>query len=206
MQEKTEKPTKKKLLDARKRGEVSKSATLAQTLSLGVVLLALVVAAPLAWRWCGDLFQMIALAARAQPVDDRFWATVQWSLLGFLVATLCLLGVTIAGAVAAVAIQVRGVFSLHPLKPSFDRMNPATNLKNIFSTKQLFELFKSSIELTVLGWVFYLVIKSNLSAILRAQQTDLGTITALGAKVLGGIFFAAFVVEEAAHVASGSSL
>ena len=44
MQEKTEKPTRKKLLDARKRGEVSKSATLTQTLSLGVVLLMLVVA------------------------------------------------------------------------------------------------------------------------------------------------------------------
>lgn len=194
MQEKTEKPTRKKLLDARKRGEVSKSAHLTQALSLGVVLLMLAVTAPLAWRWCRSLFELIGVAAAEHDADARFWATVQWIVGGFLIASLVLLAVTAIGTAAAVALQVRGVFSLHPITPSFERLNPATNLKNIFSSKQIFELFKSSLELALLSWVFYLVVKAQLPAILSAQRTDMGTVTALAASVLGGIFFAAFVI------------
>ena len=47
-------------------------------------------------------------------------------------------------------IQLRGiVFSAHPLKPDFSRLNPAKGLKRLFSLKMLKETFKSILKLAV---------------------------------------------------------
>jgi flagellar biosynthetic protein FlhB len=54
-------------------------------------------------------------------------------------------------ALAVAALQARGVFTAHPLKPDFTRVNPANGFKRIFSMKSLHELWRSSAKIGVIA-------------------------------------------------------
>jgi flagellar biosynthetic protein FlhB len=54
-------------------------------------------------------------------------------------------------AVVAGALQARGVFSAEPMKPDFNRVNPAEGFKRVFSVRALHELVRSTVKLTVLA-------------------------------------------------------
>jgi type III secretion YscU/HrpY family protein len=193
-QEKTEKPSQKRLRDARKRGEVPKSAHLAQAMAFGVMGIALLVGAPIAWRWCRDAFRLIGGVAAASDTNGRLKPAMEWLLSSFMVAALVLCAVAAIAAAGAVMLQVRGVFSVHPIKPDVQRLNPGSNLKNLFSVKQLVELLKSLLEMVVMGCVAWLLIRGMVPEVLAAQQGDLGTLAALAARLLMALFFAAFLV------------
>lgn len=194
MEEKTHKPTNKKLRDAHKRGEVSKSAHLTSALVLGFILLAMAIGLPIAWRWFSDLFALIGVAAAERDSTTRLAATVEWMVSGFFSMNMTLLAVALLSAAAGVLVQVRGVFSFEPITPKFERLNPGENLKNIFSTKQLFELAKSLVDVALVSVTLLLVLKSYTPEILKVMRTDLGTATAVAAAVLTALFFFSFVV------------
>lgn len=59
--------------------------------------------------------------------------------------------------------QVGPIFSAHPLKPDFSRINPAKGLKRIFSWRALIEAFKASVKLSVYATIAWLVIRGTLS-------------------------------------------
>jgi flagellar biosynthetic protein FlhB len=58
-------------------------------------------------------------------------------------------------AVLSNLLQMRPVFSFHPLVPDLTRLNPATGLKRLFSMRTVFESVKSMIKLVVLTVVLY---------------------------------------------------
>lgn len=66
-------------------------------------------------------------------------------------------------------IQIRGIiFTTHPLKPDFNRINPAKGLKRLFSFHMLKEAFKNLLKLTVYVTAAYLVV---ITAIVRFAPT-----------------------------------
>ncbi|HSL85823.1 MAG TPA: EscU/YscU/HrcU family type III secretion system export apparatus switch protein, partial [Bacteroidales bacterium] len=52
-------------------------------------------------------------------------------------------------------IQVGFLFTLEPLKPDFKRLNPIEGMKNIFSKKALFNMFKSIMKLLIVTYLTY---------------------------------------------------
>lgn len=152
MAEKTEKPTPKKLRDARRRGEVAKSRELT---SLGLFV------ALSAFLWLGSAFigkYMIgvmehAIAAPASTDAAAAWPWLhetQAMLHDMLWVVAPFLGAGLVCALLIGAAQTRGIFSLQPITPKFERINPGHGLKNIFSTRQLFELGKMLVKTTLL--------------------------------------------------------
>ena len=72
-----------------------------------------------------------------------------------------------AGSLFAIALvldffQVGPVFSTHPLKPDFTKINPAKGLKRIFSIRAVIEAFKAVLKLAVYTTIAWLVIKAAL--------------------------------------------
>ena len=61
--------------------------------------------------------------------------------------------VIMIAAVLANILQTKPLFSSHPLKPDFTRMNPAQGLKKLFNRKTLFELFKTLLKVLVFGFI-----------------------------------------------------
>jgi type III secretion protein U len=170
MAEKTQKPTAKKLRDARKKGQVPKSKEVSST----AVLCALVIAA-----WAGSSFFMdnfltlARLAFNFNGVTDDpnkmllvFESAAKIGILILLIiAVIELVTVVLAGV-----IQTRGfVFSMDPILPKFEKLNPGQNFKKLFSLKQVYEVIRKLLVIAVfialLAWLFKVILGPSIRLI-----------------------------------------
>ena len=155
-QEKTEAPTPKKRKEARSEGQVAKS----QELTTAIMLLAAGGVVALAGAALGssmtDAFRHLAMAGSAPPQTiegyDRLFNDVGRAVAGTLIPVLVALTGT-AGLVAG--LQARGILTVKPLKPKFERIAPHTNIKNMYGVKPWADLGKSLLKLTVIAAVMY---------------------------------------------------
>ena len=151
--EKTEKPTPKKVKDARKKGQVAKSQELPVGLQLAAVLLYLHSQGK---TIIADIVQLIALAisATSLPIDQAInefvgaFFSVVIDTVGVLAAILC--AVTVIGFVS----QTGFMASPESLQFKLDKLNVANNLKQLFSLKNAVELLKALVKLIVVSLVF----------------------------------------------------
>lgn len=151
-QDKTEQPTPYRLEEARKRGEVAKSADAVGAVMM--IVFAAVAAASAGWAAyavAAATRRTIELAGGAPSLNGAFvrwlggvWAPVWQSLTPLALAL-------VVAAVLANLIQTGPMFTTHPLKPDFKRMNPAAALKRIFSLRTLWELGKLVVKCLLLA-------------------------------------------------------
>jgi flagellar biosynthetic protein FlhB len=164
--EKTEQPTDKKLQDSRKRGQVWKSKELT-----GVVVFFVGLGAVKAsWSMVNqELSNTFALAFDqvAHPISLEVGI---YSMLVMAVRTVFLLTLPVVGGAAVVGgmvefLQVRALFTVDPLIPKLEKLNPINGFKNMFSKKQLIELIKSTTKITVCFYVVYACVRDSLPLI-----------------------------------------
>lgn len=158
-QDKTEEPTPFRLEEARRKGQVAKSADLTGILVMVGFAAAFALSAGwLAHRLAQAVREMIQLSGAGPVLGPELasWLAVTLAPLGqaLLPAVMAVMVV----AVAANVLQSGPVFSTHPLKPDVQRMNPAKALKRIFSIRSLWELGKALVKLLLLTglmwWLF----------------------------------------------------
>ncbi len=99
-----------------------------------------------------------------------------WGLL----RPLALFGGTVMALVVLLdLIQLRGLlFSTHPLKPDFTRLDPAKGLKRLFSARLLKEALKSVVKLAVYGTATFLVVTQGIDRFAEVAG-DTGRLPAL---------------------------
>ena len=153
--EKTEMPTAKKLRDARQKGQVCTSKDVVST-ALLVVLMYL--AALLATILVDDLEQLITYIGRATSSPNVDGAVRQAGVNTVIV--ICkhsFIFVCVAAVVGVVAnmCQIGFLFTLEPLKPSLNKLNPVEGFKRIFSMKNLFEFLKNCVKVIFLGYLIW---------------------------------------------------
>ena len=159
--DKTEKPTPKKLQDARKKGDIAKSKDITATAGMLVILMLAAVALPL----LGE--QMAALVRASFEVMHEPFALAaprlgrQAGMTLLLVVGLVVVPVALVGALVEF-IQAGPVMSTEKLKPKMENMNPAKGLKRMFSMDNLVELLKSILKTAVVGTIAWLVMKKVL--------------------------------------------
>lgn len=185
--QKTEKATPKRRKKARKDGSVAKSADLTGWL----VLLVLVMAARPLLRVAGG--QLATLATQAQsvlaaPTDDRAVALLGQGLW-VVVEIGCLVGgVAMAAGVLGTIAQIGFFASTKPLKPKFNRLNPAAGVKRLISPHGVWELVKSLVKLTIIGLAAYQGVQK------MVKEAGVGTNTSLGTEIslAGGTVLSVF--------------
>lgn len=74
-----------------------------------------------------------------------------------------LLGAMVAGLLGNY-LQVGFLFSMEPLVPNFDRINPISGFKRVFSRRALAELFKSLFKIGIIGYVAYKTVAGDLQS------------------------------------------
>jgi flagellar biosynthetic protein FlhB len=89
---------------------------------------------------------------------------------------------------AVTLLQTGPVFTFQTLEPRFERLNPVSGMRKLFSHRVLFELLKSLVKLSILGTVLYFFLLGswpNLS-LLGGQppQQQLGNLASQGATLL----------------------
>ncbi len=84
-----------------------------------------------------------------------------------LVMAPLLLSIVVAAVLMGLLQSGGLIFSTHPLKPDFNRINPAQGFKKLFSFKLLYEAVKSTLKLLALAGVAALTLQSLLLSALQ---------------------------------------
>ena len=161
--DRSEEATPHKLQQARERAQSPRSPdAVAAAVFLAAVLY-------LAWQGSETALALARLfrSALLQLTQADAVAVSFWPLLAGLVAASArillpfLLALPIVAVLAAVA-QTGVVFSAHPLKVDFQRLNPAGNWKRVFSLRTLFEAARACVKLVLLCGVGLLALHALL--------------------------------------------
>jgi len=173
--DKTEKPTPKRLLDARKKGDVSKSREITSTLGLlGWLALGAGVAGWFGQRLaelCDGLFDRIALGWGGQGFAAAA-ALSGWEAAGLavLVTGLLLVPIALLGLLSDF-LQIGAVLTFEKVKPKLEHMNPAEGVKRMFSMDNLVEVLKAALKTALLFAIGWLVVRSFLPQIVAIART-----------------------------------
>jgi len=171
--EKTEEPSDKKLQDSRKKGQVWKSRDLTGV----VVFLVGMGAVKASWENTqGELSKLFSYAfenvAHPQQLNQASFGILFLGAKDLLVLTLPVLGgAALLGALVDF-LQVGALFTPEPLIPKLEKLNPIQGFKNIFSKKTFIELIKSTLKITIAGYVVYGAVKGSLKLISVLEQSS----------------------------------
>ncbi|WP_018685589.1 EscU/YscU/HrcU family type III secretion system export apparatus switch protein [Actinokineospora enzanensis] len=168
----TEKPTAKRLKEARSEGQT------ARTPELGAWA-AVLVATWLIPGVLGDLFDSsTGLLRRIARFIEKPDPADAFTLLGDAVkagamAVAPLLGATLLAVLAAAGAQGGLRPAMKLLKPKFTRLNPLKGLKRMFGPQSIWELVKTLLKTTILGLVLYLAVKNLVPTIMGSGSMPL---------------------------------
>ncbi|MET3457626.1 MULTISPECIES: EscU/YscU/HrcU family type III secretion system export apparatus switch protein [Pseudomonas] len=202
-EEKSQPATSKKLSEARKKGQVSKSQDLVSGMVILFCTLCISIMVPKAQAQITALLDLIALIY-IEPFHT-VWPRVL-DIAGQLLINLTLpvVAVTVGAVILTNIISMRGVvFSVEPLKPDIKRINPIDGFKRIFSMRSFVEFLKGVIKVVLLGLAFYVIGRGALQALMESSRCGAGCIESTFYLVLKPLVFtvlAAFLLVGAADV------
>ncbi len=166
-QEKTEEPTSRRLLEARKKGDVLKSMEVPSAAVLLFGLLAL-------YMMKGFMYNHFLLVMRhylgrldtiSITPGNMMPLTIE-AMTFFAILVAPLMAVILLTALGANYAQVGVLFSTEKLAPKYEKIDPIKGLQRLFSMQTLFNTFKSIAKLAIVGWVAYTVVKENIHNLL----------------------------------------
>lgn len=178
--EKTEEPTTKKLEDARKEGQVSKS----QELTTAVGLMGLFLSLKLFTGMLGnrlmlsfsDAYGMIGTVGSEEFNQNTYGRLLQDGILTVLIAILPFLAVAFLIAFVSNVVQVKWKVTGKPLMPKLSKLDPIKGFKKIFSADKIMELIKALAKILVISVLAYTTIKDKIKNLYLLYQ--IGSVSA----------------------------
>ncbi len=163
--EKTEKPTPKRLSDARKKGQVAKSVDLNAALVLGGIAMIIMIYGnsffEYLMRLTRDMLRNHLAQAAENMTPQSFQLLFQDVTYHYIIVVApFLVGVMFIGVLANIA-QVRILFTMEPLKPNLAKINPLEGFKRMFSQKSLVELIKGILKMVIVAVCAWSIIQSQ---------------------------------------------
>lgn len=153
---KTEKPTPKKLNDAKKKGQIPKSQDLSSAISFTIFAFLLTVLLSYTFENAYILFKnYFSSNLNLMNLDNELSALGLNSILLFALLVGPAVIIAFLSAYIGNLIQVGFIFVTESLKPDLKRMNPVSNLKNIFGKKALFGLAKNIAKMAAIMYIIY---------------------------------------------------
>lgn len=163
--EKTEEPTTKKLEDARKEGQVSKSQELTTAFSLMGLFLSLKI-------FCGmlgnrlllsfsDTYGLISTVGTEEFNQNTYGRLLNDGIITMLLAILPFIAVAFFIAFVSNVAQVKWKVTGKPLMPKLSKLNPIKGFKKIFSMDKIMELIKAIAKILVIGVIVYTTMKDK---------------------------------------------
>jgi flagellar biosynthesis protein FlhB len=161
-----EQATPHKLCEARKRGQVAKSADL---VSAGVFAVCIVYLHARGWEELQTQFRfdrlLFAQAAMLDASPTALWRLVQHVVRATMALLLPPLMAIVIAAVVTNLAQTGPMFSLTPLSPQWERIHPGKGLKKLLSGRTMFDAARACTKLVVLCWAACLSLKAMLSQV-----------------------------------------
>ncbi len=201
-QNKTLPASERKLIKAREEGQVARSRDLSHFAVVAGGGGLLVLLAPLAMGWMRDLlanalrFDASALAGPASMSQQLGTLTLKW-MLGVVPLGLAIAGGAILGSVAIGGWN----WTLKPLAPKFDKLNPLTGMSRLVSKQQLIDALKACGLALLLGAIGAFYLKTHIDDFSSMLGMSLhGALPHLGQVILGGLLLMVLVLAAFAAV------
>jgi flagellar biosynthetic protein FlhB len=187
-QDKTEDPTGYRLEEARKRGEVAKSAdavgtsvmiafAVTMTMTAGWVMVALAQATRTTLSMAGN--NPVLGPGLVAWLRETYWPLFQ--------ALTPLAMALIVVAVIANVVQTGPVFSSHPITPDFKRLNPMQTVKRLFSMRTIWELGKMVVKMILLATLGYFIFGEMRELVESVAASAPGMLPSLGLRAFSKV-------------------
>jgi len=184
-QEKTEQATPKRREDARKKGQVVRSAELSSVAILMMGLLAL-------WGLGGYMYDRLSglmiemftsgVTMNIDPLTVQPYISRWVSQFVAIVAPIVV--ILVVAAVGINVSQVGVLFTGKPLEPKAERISPLSGVKRIFSKKGLVELAKGLFKIAIVALITYWTLEAEADTLLALVDMTIGQILGLGAEIV----------------------
>ncbi|MBQ4057750.1 MAG: flagellar biosynthesis protein FlhB [Lachnospiraceae bacterium] len=164
--EKTEDATSKKLKDVRNEGNVAKSAEISTAATLLVFFVCIKFVIGFVGEHLLDSFDTFYTLIPRYVNDNievaEFRYLLSESLLSItlIIAPFLLLGFVVA--ILSNTLQFKFQITTKPLQPKFDKLNPISGFKRMFSMNTLIELLKSIIKIVTISYISYTVLVEHM--------------------------------------------
>ncbi len=175
--EKTEEPTAKKLNDARNKGQAAKSREITTAVSLFVFFITI----KLFVGFVGNQFLSAynyLYSSITKCTDNEFTLQFACSLLGSVIQIVILTAVpflafSFVTCFVTELVQVKWKISYEPLKPKFNKFNPVSGVKRLFSKDKIVDLLISIFKIAVLIFIVYDFLKDKWAMVLNMYSYTL---------------------------------
>ncbi len=159
MAEKTEQATPKKLRDARKKGQVAKSQDFPAAVTFIVSIATTIIASGFLFESLASyIISMFKLSGSNMDIPSRAGGLFNQAIQVIFNTSMPILLLTACVGLLTNFLVVGPLFSLESMKPDIKRLNPVTNIKNMFKFKTLFELMKSIFKISGALILIYTVV------------------------------------------------
>lgn len=166
-QEKTEQATPKRRRDARKEGNVFQSRDVATVVILIGIFFSVKLLLPYIYAQMRG-YMIWIIQGMGGDLEDLFSARLAWATLAaFLKCALPLLGIALVCGVLAQGAQTRFNVSFKAVRPKWSKLNPVTGMKRLFAVRNVVELVKNLIKITLLLTLLWNVLRSDLAPVAR---------------------------------------
>lgn len=172
-QDKSHEPTEKKLQDARRKGELARSADLNTAAGYAFLLLAASAFGASQLLQFGEITQsFLAQPEMLAPlIFDGSGGAVLGGMLAGIIGSVALFFLLPAlGVIGSVLVQQSLVFAPDKLKPKLSRISPVANARNKFGRSGLFEFAKSAVKLIIYAGFLAVYLKLRAPKLLSAMQ------------------------------------
>lgn len=203
--DKSEEPTPHRVREAREKGQVAKSReiTVAVTLLLTYFLFRYV--GPMMWDFINEMIRSI-FDLIPEATHNFSMALAGYILLiglrALAFAVLPIFGIAFAAAFIAEAMQTGFLFSLDPLSPKLEKLNPLEGIKKMFSLQGFVELIKSLLKIVIVFYIAWVAAKEDFPFIIVLIDAHPWEIIALGASLVYkismrvGLFYIAVAILD----------
>ncbi|MDO8301088.1 type III secretion system export apparatus subunit SctU [Lacisediminimonas sp.] len=165
--EKTEQPTEHKIRKAREDGQVAKSRDFTQVLLFGALFGYTVANGSeiannfaVLWIQAGQLAETMPFGTALSLMLTQSMKVVFIQLIPYVLLVIVI-------GVFGEMIQTGVLFAFKALKPKGDKLNPVTNIKQMFSAKSLVEFIKSNLKVIFLTVLITIVIHDAIGDLLK---------------------------------------
>jgi type III secretion protein U len=155
--DKTEKPTRKRLRDARLKGDIAKSKDMSAAITMIAWAVLFMAGGGFVAARIGDFTELTLANATGDPFEATL-STLGTSafVLVLIVAAIVLIPAALTG-LAGEFLQTGALLTTDKLKPELSKLDPVSGLKKMFSPDNLFELaktlIKASLVIAITGFV-----------------------------------------------------
>lgn len=192
MAEKTEKATPKKLKDARKKGQVAKSKDFPSAFTFAASFALIVMSSGYFFKHLAGFlittFSSIGKSDNLVQMIPSFFKEAGQVI--FTTSMPFMVLISIVGVLVNFLI-IGPMLSLQSMKPDIKKLNPVTNLKNMFKIKTFIELIKSILKIAGAIVLIYSVISNSLEEIISTAAMPM-----IGAAII----FSSFLIKVAIRV------